>query len=100
MSPFRTQTCKYFLCDSFVCLVIDVDAGRHTDLNALSSSSSSYFGPAGSYDEIQGFSGLFSIKLENDDIQDFDSRWGKASFVDKRPSIGQSFGRIVRLQVA
>ena len=33
-----------------------------------------YFRPTGSYDEIQGLSGLFSIKLENDDIQDFDLR--------------------------
>ena len=31
-----------------------------------------------SYDEIQGSSGLFSIKLENDDIQDFDSLWVEA----------------------
>ena len=30
-----------------------------------------YFRLIGSYDEIQGLSGLFSIKLENDDIQDF-----------------------------
>ena len=34
-----------------------------------------YFRPAGSKDEIQGLSGLFSIKLENDDIQDYDIRW-------------------------
>ena len=37
-----------------------------------------YFRPSGSYDEIQGLSGLFSIKLENDDIQDFDLRWEQA----------------------
>ena len=35
-----------------------------------------FFRSTGSYDEIQGLSGLFSIKLENDDIQDFDSRVG------------------------
>ena len=32
-----------------------------------------YFRSTGSYDEIQGLSGLFSMKLENDDIQDVDS---------------------------
>ena len=32
-----------------------------------------YCRPTGSYDEIQGLSGLFSITLEND-IQDFDLR--------------------------
>ena len=34
-----------------------------------------YFRLTGSYDENQGLSGLFSIKLENDDIHDFDLRW-------------------------
>ena len=33
-----------------------------------------YFRPTGSCDEIQGLSGLFSIELEHDDIQDFDLR--------------------------
>ena len=36
-----------------------------------------YFRPTGSYDEIQGLSGLFSLKLEKNDIQDFDLRWSK-----------------------
>ena len=31
-----------------------------------------YFRPAGSYEEIQGLSESFSIKLDKDDIQDFD----------------------------
>ena len=37
-----------------------------------------YFRPAGSYDEIQGLSGLFSTKLENADIHDLDFRWEQA----------------------
>ena len=37
-----------------------------------------YFRPTGSYDEFQGLSGLFCIKLENDDIQNFDLRWEQA----------------------
>ena len=37
-----------------------------------------YFRLSGSHDEIQGFSGLLSIKLEHDDIQDFDLRWEEA----------------------
>ena len=44
-----------------------------------------YFRPSGPYDEIQGLSGLFSIKLENDDIQDFDSRWEKSLLLTSRP---------------
>ena len=39
-----------------------------------------YFRPTGSYDEIQGSPGLFSTKIENDDIQDFDLRWEQALF--------------------
>ena len=37
-----------------------------------------YFRTTGSYDEIQGLSGLFNVRLENDDIQDFDLRWEQA----------------------
>ena len=44
-----------------------------------------YFRPTGSYDEIQGLSGLFSIKLENDDIQDFDLRWRQALLLTSDP---------------
>ena len=44
-----------------------------------------YFRPTGSYGEIQGLSGLFSIKLENDDIQDFDLRWRQALLLPSDP---------------
>ena len=44
-----------------------------------------YFRPSGSYDEIQGLSGLFSIKLENDAIQDFDLRWEQALSLTSDP---------------
>ena len=39
-----------------------------------------------SYDESQGLSGLFSIKMENDDIQDFDLRWEQALLTNDPPS--------------
>ena len=39
MSLSRTQICKWLLCDSLMCGVIHLNAGRQTDLNALSSSS-------------------------------------------------------------
>ena len=44
-----------------------------------------YFRPTVSYDEIQGFSGLFSINLENDDIQDFGLRWEQALLLARGP---------------
>ena len=43
------------------------------------------FRPTGSYDEIQGFSGLFSIKLENENIQDFDLRWEQTLLLTSDP---------------
>ena len=43
------------------------------------------FRPTGSYDEIHGLSGLFSIKLGNDDIQDFDLRWEQALLLTSDP---------------
>ena len=44
-----------------------------------------YFRPTKSCDEIQGLSGLFTIKLENDDIQDFDLRWEQALLLTSEP---------------
>ena len=46
---------------------------------------SEYFGPDGFYDEIQGLSGLFSIKLENDNIQFFYLRWEQALLLTSDP---------------
>ena len=39
-----------------------------------------YFRPTGSCDEIQGLSKMFSMKLDNDDIQDCDLRLEQAFF--------------------
>ena len=44
-----------------------------------------YFRLTGSYDEIQGLSRLFSIKMENDDIQDFDLRWEQTLLLTSDP---------------
>ena len=44
-----------------------------------------YFRPTGSCDDIQGLSGLLGIKLENDDIQDFDLRWEQALLLTSVP---------------
>ena len=43
-----------------------------------------YFRPTGSFDEIQGLSGSFSNKMEND-IQDFDLRWEQALLLTGDP---------------
>ena len=46
-----------------------------------------HFRSTGFHEEIQSLSGLFSIQLENDDIQDFDLRWEEASlYTSDRPS--------------
>ena len=49
------------------------------------------FRPTGSYDETQEPSGLFSIKLEDDDMQDFDLRWEQALLLTSDPPSDQVF---------
>ena len=36
------------------------------------------FRATGAYEAVQGLSDLFSIRLQNDDVQDFDVRWDQA----------------------
>ena len=38
-----------------------------------------HFQSTGACDTAQGLSGLFSICLQDDDVQDFDTRWGQIS---------------------
>ena len=46
-----------------------------------------YFRATGAYEAVQGLSTLFTISLQNDDVQDFDVRWDQALFsVSKMPS--------------
>ena len=37
-----------------------------------------HFRATGAYDAVQGLSDLFNIRLQNDDVQDFDVRWDQA----------------------
>ena len=37
-----------------------------------------YFRATGAYESVQGLSDLFTIRLQNDDVQDFDVRWDQA----------------------
>ena len=37
-----------------------------------------HFRATGAYEAVQGHSNLFSISLQNDDVQDFDVRWDHA----------------------
>ena len=50
-----------------------------------------YFRPTGSYDEIQGLSGLLSNKMEDDDIQGFDVRWEQALLLTSDPPSDKVF---------
>ena len=38
-----------------------------------------HFRATGAYEAVQGLSTLFAIRLQNDDVQDFDVRWDHAS---------------------
>ena len=46
-----------------------------------------HFRSTGSYDKIKGLSGLFSIRLENDDIQDFGLRWSYVRVIHRRTKL-------------
>ena len=37
-----------------------------------------YFRVAGAHEAVLGFTGLFSVSFQGDDIQDFDSSWDQA----------------------
>ena len=37
-----------------------------------------HFRATGAYEAVQGLSDLFNIRLQNDDVQDFDVRWDQA----------------------
>ena len=37
-----------------------------------------YFRATGAYEAVQGLSDLFSFRLQDDDVQDFDTRWDQA----------------------
>ena len=37
-----------------------------------------HFRATGAYEAVQGLSDLFNVRLQNDDVQDFDTRWGQA----------------------
>ena len=37
-----------------------------------------HFRATGAYEAVQGLPDLFSIRLQNDDVQDFDVRWDQA----------------------
>ena len=37
-----------------------------------------HFRASGAYEAVQGLSDLFNIRLQNDDVQDFDTRWDQA----------------------
>ena len=49
----------------------------------LQTLSMSMFEPPGADEAVQGLSDLFNIRLHNDDVQDFDTRWDSSSMIRK-----------------
>ena len=46
-----------------------------------------HFRATGAYEAVQGLSDLFNIRLQNDDVQDFDTRWDQAlSAASEKPT--------------
>ena len=57
-----------------------------------------HFRSTGSYDGVQGLSDLFSIRLQNDDVQDFDVRWERALSTSDPPAVKNS-GRSAQAKI-
>ena len=59
-----------------------------------------HFRASGAYEAVQGLPDLFSIRLHNDDVQDFDVRWDQALLsVNKRHAFRCDPGRIVQVKI-
>ena len=41
---------------------------------------SEHFRATGAHEAVQGLSDLFTVRLQNDDVQDFDVRWDQGLF--------------------
>ena len=59
-----------------------------------------HFRATGAYEAVQGLSDLFNIRLQNDDVQDFDVRWDQALLPASENSNGNNPGRIVQVKIA
>ena len=69
-----------FCCDDCVCtekdfLECSVEEQRAQKYEQIAYMMYEYFRATRACEAVQGLSDLFSIRLQNDDVQDFDTRW-------------------------
>ena len=59
-----------------------------------------HFRATGACEAVQGLSDLFNIRLQNDDVQDFDTRWDQAQSISrKRNTYGNGPGGFVQVKI-
>ena len=57
-----------------------------------------HFRATGAYDAVQGLSNLFNKRLQNDDVQDFDTRWDQALLTASEILSENGPGRFVQVK--
>ena len=58
-----------------------------------------HFRATGAYETVQGLSDLFSVRLQSDDVQDFDVRWDQALLSASDMPLRCDPGRIVQVKI-
>ena len=58
-----------------------------------------HFRATGAHEAVQGLSELFSVRLQNDDVQDFERSMGSSSIISKRHAFRCDPGRIVQVKI-
>ena len=57
-----------------------------------------YFWVTGAIDSVENYADLLTMRLRNDDIQEFDSKWGGNSLIDGENPTWWFLGRIVQIK--
>ena len=58
-----------------------------------------YFRATGACEAVQGLSNLFNIRLQNDDVQDLDTRWDQALLAASEFAYGSGPGRFIQVKI-
>ena len=58
-----------------------------------------YFRATGGYEAVQGISDLFSIRLPDDDVQDFDTRWDQALLAANEITYRNGVRRFIQVKI-
>ena len=66
-----------------ICSMRRLRLPRRSSSRICTSDEESHVRATGAYDAAKGLSDLFNVRLQNDDVQDFDTRWKPSSIISK-----------------